>query len=138
MSVLALDVGTTGVTALVVSEEGAVLRRGYQEFPQHFPQPGWVEHEPEEIWQAVLAATRGALGGPAAEGVTCVGVTTQRETAVLENLTLEQVQALARKHIDTGRMIVVAVGDAKTQAARLEALGYGAPVMVPPLAAGAR
>ena len=83
MSVLALDVGTTGVTALVVSEQGAVLRRGYQEFPQHFPQPGWVEHEPEEIWQAVLAATRGALGGPAAEGVTCVGVTTQRETAVL-------------------------------------------------------
>jgi zinc protease len=62
----------------------------------------------------------------------------QRETAVLENLTLEQVQALARRHIDTGRMILVAVGDAKTQAARLEALGYGAPVMVPPLAAPAR
>jgi zinc protease len=62
----------------------------------------------------------------------------QRETAVLENLTLEQVQALARRHIDTGRMILVAVGDAKTQAARLEALGYGAPVMVPPLAGPAR
>ena len=81
MSVLALDVGTTGVTALVVSEDGAVLRRGYQEFPQHFPQAGWVEHEPEEIWQAVLAAARGAQ---ATQGdVTCIGVTDQRETAVL-------------------------------------------------------
>ena len=80
MSVLALDVGTTGDTALVVGEDGSVLARGYQEFPQHFPRPGWVEHEPEEIWQAVLAATRacGALGS-----VTCLGVTDQRETAVL-------------------------------------------------------
>ena len=60
MSVLAIDGGTTGVTALVVSEDGRVLRRGYQEFPQHFPRPGWVEHEPEEIWQAVLAAAQAA------------------------------------------------------------------------------
>ena len=81
MSVLALDVGTTGVTALVVSETGAVLRRGYQEFPQHFPRPGWVEHEPEEIWQATLAAARTAQAGLG--DVTCVGVTDQRETAVL-------------------------------------------------------
>ena len=81
MSVLALDVGTTGVTALVVSEDGSVLRRGYQEFPQHFPQPGWVEHEPEEIWQATLAAARTAIAG--ASDITCVGVTDQRETAVL-------------------------------------------------------
>lgn len=83
MSVLALDVGTTGVTALVVSESGVVLRRGYREFAQHFPQPGWVEHDPEQIWQAVLGAARTALSGPPAEGVTCVGVTDQRETAVL-------------------------------------------------------
>ncbi|MCW2665367.1 MAG: glycerol kinase [Frankiales bacterium] len=80
MSVLAIDVGTTGVTALVVGENGAVLSRGYQEFPQHFPQPGWVEHEPEEIWQAVLASCRQALDG---QTVTCVGLTNQRETAVL-------------------------------------------------------
>jgi glycerol kinase len=81
MSVLALDVGTTGVTALVVSETGEVLRRGYQEFPQHFPRPGWVEHEPEEMWQATLGAARAALAG--VDDVTCVGVTDQRETAVL-------------------------------------------------------
>ena len=81
MSVLALDVGTTGVTALVVSEDGNVLRRGYQEFPQHFPRPGWVEHEPEEIWQALLAAAKSAQADTG--DVTCVGVTNQRETAVL-------------------------------------------------------
>ena len=80
MSVLAVDAGTTGVTALVVGEDGAIRSRGYQEFPQHFPRPGRVEHEPEEIWQAVLAACRAALPG---QQVTCVGVTVQRETAVL-------------------------------------------------------
>jgi len=83
MAVLALDVGTTGVTALVVSTAGAVLGRGYREFGQHFPQPGWVEHEPEEIWQAVLAASRAALAAAPSEAVTCLGVTDQRETAVL-------------------------------------------------------
>jgi len=81
MSVLALDVGTSGVTALVVSEAGVVLRRGRAEFPQHVPQPGWVEHQPEEIWQATLAATRTVLAE--VPDVSCVGVTAQRETAVL-------------------------------------------------------
>jgi glycerol kinase len=80
LSVLAIDCGTTGVTALVVSEDGQVLSRGYQEFQQHFPQPGWVEHEPEEIWVAVLGACRTSLAG---HTVTAVGVTVQRETAVL-------------------------------------------------------
>jgi len=80
VSVLAIDAGTTGVTALVVAEDGRVEARGYQEFPQHFPRPGWVEHEPEEIWVAVLATCRSALGE---RSVTAVGVTDQRETAVL-------------------------------------------------------
>jgi glycerol kinase len=81
-SVLALDAGTTGVTALVIDRVGTVVARGYSEFAQHFPQPGWVEHEPEEIWQAVLAASREALAG-APERPHAVGVTNQRETAVL-------------------------------------------------------
>jgi len=80
--VLALDAGTTGVTALVVAVDGSVLSRGYAEFAQHFPRPGWVEHEPEEIWQAVLAAGREALAG-SSETPTALGVTNQRETAVL-------------------------------------------------------
>ncbi|MER7356441.1 FGGY family carbohydrate kinase [Nonomuraea dietziae] len=82
MSVLAIDAGTTGVTALIVTEEGRIESRGYEEFAQHFPQPGWVEHAPEEIWQATLAACRTALDGASATP-TCVGLTNQRETAVL-------------------------------------------------------
>ncbi len=82
MSLLALDIGTTGVTSLVVSQHGEILSQGYQEFAQHFPQPGWVEHEPEEIWQAVLAASRAALAARV-EAPTAVGLTNQRETAVL-------------------------------------------------------
>ncbi|MCU1621372.1 MAG: glycerol kinase [Frankiales bacterium] len=78
MSVLAVDCGTTGVTALVVGEDGQVESRGYQEFPQHFPEPGWVEHEPEEIWVAVISACRQALDG---HHVTALGITVQRETA---------------------------------------------------------
>jgi len=82
VSVLAVDAGTTGVTALVVTEDGDVQARGYEEFPQHFPRPGWVEHEPEQIWQAVLSACRQALAG-AVGRPTCLGITNQRETAVL-------------------------------------------------------
>ena len=64
MSVLAIDAGTTGVTAVVVTDDGGIAAKGYQEFRQHFPQPGWVEHAPEEIWQATLEATpRGARAG---------------------------------------------------------------------------
>ncbi|GAA5053399.1 glycerol kinase [Thermocatellispora tengchongensis] len=82
MSVLAIDAGTTGVTALVVSGDGRIESRGYREFAQHFPRPGWVEHVPEEIWQATLAACREALDA-ASSAPGCVGITNQRETAVL-------------------------------------------------------
>ena len=86
MSVLALDAGTTGVTALLVGEDGAVLARGYCEFAQHFPGDGWVEHAPQEIWSAVLVAVAAALDEGTAAGAdapSCVGVTNQRETVVL-------------------------------------------------------
>ncbi|MDA0634632.1 glycerol kinase GlpK [Nonomuraea sp. MCN248] len=82
MSVLAIDAGTTGVTALVVTEDGRIESRGYEEFAQHFPRPGWVEHNPEDIWQATLSACATALGG-ASTTPACVGLTNQRETAVL-------------------------------------------------------
>ena len=83
MSVLAIDAGTTGVTALVVTEAGLVAGRGYQEFQQYFPQPGWVEHQPEDIWQATLSAARQALDRAGGTPVSCVGLTNQRETVVL-------------------------------------------------------
>jgi glycerol kinase len=82
MSVLVIDAGTTGVTALVVGADTRVQSRGYREFAQHFPQSGWVEHRPDEIWTATLAAAGDALAG-APEAPTCIGITNQRETVVL-------------------------------------------------------
>jgi glycerol kinase len=81
--VLAVDAGTTGVTVLMVTAEAEVLSRGYAEFAQHFPRPGWVEHTPEEIWQATQTATRVALDAAPDAVVQAVGITNQRETAVL-------------------------------------------------------
>jgi len=84
MSVLAIDAGTTGVTALIISADGTVVGRGYEEFRQYYPEPGWVEHLPEGIWQATLAACGQALGGgDAADPPSCIGITNQRETAVI-------------------------------------------------------
>lgn len=82
MSILAIDAGTTGVTALVISETGEVLARGYREFEQHFPKPGWVEHDPEQIWQAALHAVEHAIDGKQNQ-ISCIGITNQRETAVV-------------------------------------------------------
>jgi glycerol kinase len=78
-AILAIDAGTTGVTALVVDRAGAVIARGYAEFPQHFPDDGWVEHDPGEIWAATLQAARRAIGSTDAR-ITAVGITNQRET----------------------------------------------------------
>jgi glycerol kinase len=83
MSVLAIDAGTTGVTALIVAADGSVTGRGYAEFSQYFPQPGWVEQMPDEIWQATLSACADAVGFVNPGSVTCVGITNQRETAVI-------------------------------------------------------
>ena len=84
-AVLALDQGTTGSTALVVNEGGRVLGRGYRELTQHFPEPGWVEHDPEEIWLSTLAAARDAIAAArvAATGLAAIGITNQRETTIL-------------------------------------------------------
>ena len=82
MAILALDAGTTGVTALVVSDSGAVISRGYREFLQYFPEPGFVEHEPEEIWQATVAAATEALSKTTTP-LSAIGITNQRETIVL-------------------------------------------------------
>ncbi len=79
MAILALDAGTTGVTALIIGADTGILARGYREFPQHFPEDGWVEHEPGEIWAATLEATRDALAA-SPEPPTAVGITNQRET----------------------------------------------------------
>jgi len=82
-ALLAIDQGTTGTTCLVVDEELRIRGRGYAELPQHFPRPGWVEHDPEEIWASVLAAAEAALQGTKPQELQAVGITNQRETTVL-------------------------------------------------------
>ncbi len=83
--VLALDQGTTGSTALVVDQSGAVRGRGYRELPQHFPRPGWVEHEPDDIWRLTLEAARDALHRARIRGrdLAAIGITNQRETTII-------------------------------------------------------
>lgn len=80
---MAIDAGTTGITVILVDRRGAVTRKAYREFPQHFPRPGWVEHDPEEIWQATMGAVGEALEGVGPRAVAAIGITNQRETTVL-------------------------------------------------------
>ena len=61
--VLALDQGTTSSRALVFDEQGEIRAVAQREFQQHFPQPGWVEHEPADLWRTQLATARGGAGG---------------------------------------------------------------------------
>lgn len=86
--VLAIDAGTTGMTAILVDHEGVITSTGYREFPQHFPVEGWVEHDLGEIWAATLAAIEIALGAhqqtfEKTPNIVSVGITNQRETVCL-------------------------------------------------------
>jgi glycerol kinase len=90
--VLSLDEGTTGATAVVVGLDGEVRAKGYREIAQHYPQPGWVEHDPLEIWSAVKFSAKEALqaAGVSADDVRAIGITNQRETLVVwDRRTLE-------------------------------------------------
>ncbi|MGO8992876.1 MAG: glycerol kinase GlpK [Polyangiaceae bacterium] len=82
---LAIDQGTTGTTALVVSLAGETLGRHTVEFQQHFPHPAWVEHDPEQIWTSVEQAVSGALRAAkvAGDALAAIGITNQRETTVV-------------------------------------------------------
>jgi glycerol kinase len=84
-AVLSLDQGTTGSTAFVFGPEGEVLGRAYAEITQHYPSPGWVEHDAEEIWQKTrrVAAEAVAASGIAPGALRAIGITNQRETTVL-------------------------------------------------------
>src|SRR5215207_3822325 len=82
--ILAIDQGTTGTACFVVDDEGRQAGRGYAEFEQYFPRPGWVEHDAEQIWESVRAVARQALDDAGVQGrdLAAVGITNQRETAV--------------------------------------------------------
>ncbi|MCZ8235920.1 MAG: glycerol kinase GlpK [Inhella sp.] len=81
--VLALDQGTTSSRALLFDAQGRLQRVAQRPFAQHFPQPGWVEHDPDEIWSTQLATAREVLEGIDPARVAAIGLTNQRETVVL-------------------------------------------------------
>ncbi|MFA5839872.1 MAG: glycerol kinase GlpK [Candidatus Margulisiibacteriota bacterium] len=81
--ILAIDQGTTGSRAIVYDKKGKQIASAYQEFPQYFPQPGWVEHDPEEIWQSVYASIQKVLKIVPASSIIAIGITNQRETTVI-------------------------------------------------------
>ncbi|HYP54707.1 MAG TPA: glycerol kinase GlpK [Solirubrobacterales bacterium] len=82
--ILAIDQGTTGTTCLVFDEEGRIAGRAYAELEQHFPRPGWVEHDANEIWETTRRVGAEALADAGVEGaeLETIGITNQRETVV--------------------------------------------------------
>jgi glycerol kinase len=80
--VIAIDAGTTGVRSRAVFTDGRPAVASYREFTQHFPQPGWVEHDAVEIWQAVRTTLGDVIGQVGREHVAAIGITNQRETVV--------------------------------------------------------
>lgn len=81
--ILAIDQGTTGSRAVVYTPGGRVVASAYREFRQYFPRPGWVEHNPEEIWQSVNSAIQEVLDQVPPALISCIGITNQRETTVV-------------------------------------------------------
>ncbi len=82
MLILAIDLGTTGNRAIVFDRETRVVGSSYREFRQLFPQPGWVEHDPEEIWETTRTVIAEAVARVDTDQIVAVGVTNQRETVV--------------------------------------------------------
>jgi glycerol kinase len=82
--ILAIDQGTTGTTCIVFDGEGRIAGRAYSEFEQHFPRPGWVEHDAGEIWEVTRRVAAGAIASAGVEGSDLhgIGITNQRETVV--------------------------------------------------------
>jgi len=81
--ILAIDQGTTGSRAVVYDKHGRSVVSAYYEFPQYFPKPGWVEHNPQEIWESVNAAIQKVLKQVPAGSIAAVGITNQRETTII-------------------------------------------------------
>lgn len=84
-NILAIDQGTTGTTCLIFDAEGAPRAKTYSEFEQHFPKPGWVEHDAQEIWDVTLAVATAAIeeAGVAPSDLDAIGIANQRETVVV-------------------------------------------------------
>lgn len=83
--VLAIDLGTTGNRVIAFSKEGKIVAKSYYEFPQIFPKPGWVEHNPFDIWNTTKKALKDVISLVGIDNVISIGITNQRETAILWN-----------------------------------------------------
>src|SRR5216684_3910687 len=85
--VLAIDQGTTGTTVLAIDRGGRIRGRAYGEIRQYFPRPGWVEHDPEEIYRSAVLLSQRALKAArsSASDISAIGITNQRETFVVWN-----------------------------------------------------
>ena len=83
--ILAIDQGTTSSRAILFDRDLSVVAMAQREFPQHFPQPGWVEHDPDDIWRSVVATCRAAIrrAAIAPSDIAAIGITNQRETVVV-------------------------------------------------------
>lgn len=81
--ILAIDQGTTGSRAVLYDKFGRKVAAAYEEFPQYFPHPGWVEHDPEEIWKSVDNSIQKALRAAPGGEIAAIGITNQRETTVV-------------------------------------------------------
>ena len=92
--VMALDAGTTSNRCILFDENGDIRSMAQREFTQYFPQPGWVEHEAEEIWNTMLIVAQQAMAniGAVCTDIAAIGITNQRETTILwDRLTGEPV-----------------------------------------------
>ena len=84
-TIIAIDQGTTSSRAVLFDEEGTMLAQQSAEFPQYFPSDGWVEHDPEDIWQTTFDVTSAMVGEAQLHGSlpVAIGITNQRETAII-------------------------------------------------------
>ncbi|ASJ05367.1 glycerol kinase GlpK [Thermococcus barossii] len=135
--ILSLDEGTTSARAIVFDRESNVVGMGQYEFPQHYPRPGWVEHNPEEIWNAQFRAIKTALERAKVEPgqIAAIGVTNQRETTIVWDRsgkplynaivwqcrrTAEMVEEIKREHGDVIKEKTGLVPDAYFSASKLK------------------
>jgi len=81
--ILSLDQGTTGSRAILYNKNGNIVKSAYQEFPQYFPSPGWVEHNPEHIWKSVKTTIQKVVKSIPKSSIAAIGITNQRETTVI-------------------------------------------------------
>jgi glycerol kinase len=117
-AIMAVDQGTTNSRAIIFGRDGAVLGVGQRELPQHYPEPGWVEHDPEDIWGGQLASCRHALrsAGLEAADLAAIGISNQRETALLWD---------AETGLSLGNAIVWQCRRTAARCAELEEEGHG-------------